>query len=398
MKPRTLAHFHSRARGLAHFGSRARGLAHFGSRARGLASTLLLISLMAFPGSVIAQPVDSLLLAPDQSGFTGFAASRTPGHLGVDGTLWLDYALHPLEGRDLNVRGMPLRQRVDGTAIVQLGLWSRLALAVRLPFVLAQEGDVGMRRAGVGNPALDGRVRVHGAGVRPDGTVRDGLALSLRGVVHLPTASERRYIAEDRVRLDVSATLDVELFGILVGGAFSWRVNQWSEPTPRGAFAEELRFDGGVRVPVQLLSRRYPGKLLEGILIEVGVGHFRAQPFEARFTPGEARLGYRVAVSDYFSTLALGAGFNDSFGNPDLRVLLGLGYSPRKHDQDADGIPDHSDGCVHLPEDRDGYQDQDGCPDDDNDGDMIVDEDDRCPLVPAEWGKDDDEDGCTDGS
>jgi len=354
-----------------------------------------LFSYAALPARLFAQPVDSLLPAPDQSGFSGFAASRTPGHLGVDGTLWLDYALHSLEGRDLNLRGMPLRQRVDGTAIVQLGLWSRAALAVRVPFVMSQEGDVGMRRAGIGNPALDGRIRVYGAGVRPDGTVRDGLALALRSVVHLPTASERRYIADEQVRLDVSVTLDVELFGILAGGAFSWRVNQWDEPV-RSAFAEELRFDGGVRVPVQLLARRYPGKLTEALLLEAGFGHFRGQPFDARFTPAEGRLGYRIAVSDYIATVALGAAFNQGFGNPDLRVLLGFGYAPRKHDQDADGIPDHRDGCDHLPEDRDGYQDEDGCPDDDNDGDMIVDEDDRCPLEAAEWGKDDDEDGCTD--
>jgi hypothetical protein len=52
---------------------------------------------------------------------------------------------------------------------------------------------------------------------------------------------------------------------------------------------------------------------------------------------------------------------------------------------------------VHLPEDRDGFQDEDGCADDDNDGDMIVDEDDRCPNASAEEGRDEDEDGCTDG-
>jgi hypothetical protein len=118
--------------------------------------------------------------------------------------------------------------------------------------------------------------------------------------------------------------------------------------------------------------------------------------FAARRTPVEGRLGYRLGFSDFFLTAALGAAFNPALGNPDLRVLLAFGYSPRAHDQDADGIPDRSDKCVHLPEDRDGFQDEDGCADDDNDGDMIVDEDDRCPLVPAEWGKDEDEDGCTD--
>ena len=73
-----------------------------------------------------------------------------------------------------------------------------------------------------------------------------------------------------------------------------------------------------------------------------------------------------------------------------------FGWSPRTHDQDADGVPDSEDQCEHLPEDRDGFQDADGCADDDNDGDLIVDEDDQCPMEPAEVGRDEDEDGCTD--
>ena len=82
--------------------------------------------------------------------------------------------------------------------------------------------------------------------------------------------------------------------------------------------------------------------------------------------------------------------------DPDTLAPKPFGYALRKHDQDGDGIPDRSDKCPHVPEDRDGFQDEDGCADDDNYGDQIVDEDDRCPAEPAEWGHDDDEDGCTD--
>ncbi len=48
-------------------------------------------------------------------------------------------------------------------------------------------------------------------------------------------------------------------------------------------------------------------------------------------------------------------------------------------DRDEDGVVDNLDKCPGEPEDRDGFQDADGCPDPDNDGDGILDRDDRCP-------------------
>ncbi len=57
-------------------------------------------------------------------------------------------------------------------------------------------------------------------------------------------------------------------------------------------------------------------------------------------------------------------------------------------DNDADGIPDTSDRCPNDPEDFDGFQDEDGCPDPDNDGDQVADVDDYCPNTPGVPGGD----------
>lgn len=65
-------------------------------------------------------------------------------------------------------------------------------------------------------------------------------------------------------------------------------------------------------------------------------------------------------------------------------------------DADGDGIPDDVDECVEEPEDFDGYQDEDGCPDPDNDGDNILDADDICPLDAEDVDGFQDEDGCPD--
>ena len=51
-------------------------------------------------------------------------------------------------------------------------------------------------------------------------------------------------------------------------------------------------------------------------------------------------------------------------------------------DTDGDGIPDDLDSCPNEPEDRDGYEDHDGCPDPDNDHDGVPDVLDKCPNEP----------------
>jgi outer membrane protein OmpA-like peptidoglycan-associated protein len=52
---------------------------------------------------------------------------------------------------------------------------------------------------------------------------------------------------------------------------------------------------------------------------------------------------------------------------------------PVSKDSDVDGVPDDIDRCPLDPEDKDGHQDEDGCPEADNDGDGIVDKADACP-------------------
>ena len=76
-------------------------------------------------------------------------------------------------------------------------------------------------------------------------------------------------------------------------------------------------------------------------------------------------------------------GFEDTDGCPDL-------------DNDKDGIPDKTDKCADLAEDFDGFQDEDGCPDLDNDGDGIPDLKDKCPNEPEDFDGVRDEDGCPD--
>ncbi|MET0387836.1 MAG: OmpA family protein, partial [Polyangiales bacterium] len=65
-------------------------------------------------------------------------------------------------------------------------------------------------------------------------------------------------------------------------------------------------------------------------------------------------------------------------------------------DRDQDGVDDAADDCPDEPEDRDGFADDDGCPDPDNDNDGVLDINDKCPSEPETQNGIDDADGCPD--
>ncbi|MCB9671905.1 MAG: hypothetical protein H6736_19655 [Alphaproteobacteria bacterium] len=66
-------------------------------------------------------------------------------------------------------------------------------------------------------------------------------------------------------------------------------------------------------------------------------------------------------------------------------------------DKDGDGVPNKTDQCKEEPEDKDGFEDEDGCPDLDNDKDGIPDEQDqKCRNEPEDKDGFEDEDGCPD--
>lgn len=66
---------------------------------------------------------------------------------------------------------------------------------------------------------------------------------------------------------------------------------------------------------------------------------------------------------------------------PDVPGPVENGGCPAElKDRDGDGISDATDRCIDQPEDRDGFQDEDGCPEPDNDNDGLLDGADKCPL------------------
>ncbi|NTX51614.1 OmpA family protein [Myxococcus sp. CA039A] len=73
-----------------------------------------------------------------------------------------------------------------------------------------------------------------------------------------------------------------------------------------------------------------------------------------------------------------------------------LTLAPAPVDSDGDGLIDTEDRCSSEPEDMDGFEDTDGCPDADNDRDGVPDAVDACPLEAEAINGVKDEDGCPD--
>ena len=118
-------------------------------------------------------------------------------------------------------------------------------------------------------------------------------------------------------------------------------------------------------------------------------------------------LAARIAGPHGFGfTVGGGGGLNTEFSAPEFRVLGGLSWShtlgahgqdqSSYGDADNDGVKDGADRCMTSPEDKDNFQDSDGCPDSDNDGDAILDVNDKCPNSAEDLDGFEDEDGCPD--
>jgi outer membrane protein OmpA-like peptidoglycan-associated protein len=101
-----------------------------------------------------------------------------------------------------------------------------------------------------------------------------------------------------------------------------------------------------------------------------------------------------VLASDDARLLTLGIEVTFSDARPQSAKPPPPRAKPAEHDRDHDGITDPSDKCPDRPEDMDGHDDADGCPDPDNDGDGVLDAKDACPNDAEDFDDFEDADGC----
>ena len=160
--------------------------------------------------------------------------------------------------------------------------------------------------------------------------------------------------------------------------------------------------------PALIVQQDIPASSTWGFM-HAGIG------FKVGFTPWTGlRVDGRIMAPWTALSPVIPQGNRIGYGGPDFEVLGSLFVNfgeiekvhifketirelkPTSNDRDGDGIPDDLDKCPNEPEDKDGFQDEDGCPDLDNDGDGIPDTLDKCPNEPEDKDGFQDEDGCPD--
>jgi outer membrane protein OmpA-like peptidoglycan-associated protein len=367
------------------------------------------------PGSAWAQfQLDTY--APPPSPRDGFVVSRLgalqAGDLGL--TLHLDYANDPLVYEDpagsasaerASVVAHQLVAHLRGSYAVTAGV----LVYAGLPIVLAMTGRIlpgvpGADGAGTGDPILGARVRLLGA----DRRVPFALGLNAAGSLPLARAIDggKAYTGTRGPALMGAVLAELRLGGVDLDAQAGGRI---AREVTQANLDIGPRLDAALGISVALAAQWVGHGELYG-------STSTKRSFSRAQSPLEGLLGIKhFASPGWCLGAAVGHGFTRGAGSPDVRGLLMVGYAtpaaPQRAaaapipppvifpppapppplpaiveaptDSDQDGILDRDDRCPNDPEDKDGFEDADGCPDPDNDQDGVADADDECPLIPG---------------
>ena len=382
---------------------------------------ILLAAILLAPATAAAQPGGDIDLqafrpAMDSRGFITVNASQVLGpnepSFGLVTTWGRGVLRFEEDGNTYEVQNVITPTLVGAYGLRLLGL--ELEVGASLPFTImsgdrAPDSDAGTP----GDPNDDQSYRFEGQGLgdaalhlkwRARSTSRPpGLGLALMASVSLPTASEsNRWLGDDAVVPQLIGIVDLERgrFKLAANAGLRWRDDtrfEDDQPMMNGIPIPLTRgvIEAGSTAPFGAAAAYAVSPQTFDAVVEL----FGAAPLTGEnFFPLEALAGAKLYLArNSFLSFGAGAGLLDDQGaNPDLRAFVGIVFEPNVGDRDGDGIKDDVDACPDEPEDRDGFEDTDGCPELDNDRDRIPDTDDACPLDPEDRDGFDDEDGCPD--
>jgi OOP family OmpA-OmpF porin len=130
-----------------------------------------------------------------------------------------------------------------------------------------------------------------------------------------------------------------------------------------------------------------------GAEVDGSIGMVKRAQGANQFSTGHV-FAQNLLPSGLGLTVGAGTALLRGVGAPDYRVVGALTFTPLIRDADGDGLLDDVDACPTAPEDVDGWEDDDGCPDGDDDRDGLPDVSDTCPREPEDFDGWQDQDGC----
>ena len=390
-------------------------------------SATVLTSLLALSVASLAGAQPSV----DARGFRGstdpasglyLEPASSPGTGEWNANLWLSYAYRPITLRDPSTDEIAfdvVSHQVTADLAAGVGIAQRVALGLDLPVLVYQGGDdptpestrslgdTPLPSQGIGDLGLVGKLTL----VRPTGGDFGGFALALHERLTLPTGDDASFLAEGAITSETRLLAEYRLvaLGIHLAAGAKLRAEEARvacADTPidpqRGdlcatRFGHELPFGLGFSLRPQAFGLDEQGRVT--LYLETH-GHLPISPiapFEsAGVVAAQLGVGARYALRDLSLIAGVETALVSAVGSAPLRAIASVSWAPRVHDADADGVEDEADQCRELGEDRDGFQDEDGCPEGDNDEDGVVDEEDRCAAQAEDEDGFQDEDGCPD--
>ncbi len=307
------------------------------------------------------------------------------------------YALLTLEDGSGNELATPIRHRAGLDYFVGLGLGGRVALGASLPTVMYQTGDALPAELGappvphlsLGDATLEARTTL-----LPPGAL-GGFGLGALARLSVPTGAASSFASDGDPRGELRVLGELGLIGVTLRGALGVRLRGEEQHFANETFGHDLPWGAGLLVRPQAFGLDDEGNWLATIEASGAVA-MTPEFMARRQSPALFSLAGRRAFGDVALRIGVDLPLSSAPGVPLVRGFVGLGWAPRALDADSDGISDEKDGCTELAEDRDGFEDGDGCPDFDNDGDGVADGDDRCPGELEDMDGTLDEDGCPD--
>ena len=365
-------------------------------------STLALTALAALtaPGAPAAAATNPKVnvqvfrpAAHEKDLFTVFG-TRIPDHLRWTASAMLNFGKNPLvfvdQSTGTNRRDEVIRNRLTLDLMGTIALYDWVDVGLAIPVHLLNSGQAGGFAApsqpvpsfALGDLRLTPKLKILN---RKDDDA-DGLGVAFLFELDLPTGAPNGFVS-DGFSFVPTALVDFKMGPAYVAANLGARV--------RGT--EDVLF---LEVSHEFLWRLGASyDVLPEQLQVVGELYGATSDFGRNASYMEGMLGGRLSLPDdgWTVTLGGGSGFLKGYGNTKFRLFAGVGYAtPIIKDQDMDGILDDVDKCPLEPEDFDGFEDEDGCPEADNDKDGVPDVSDRCPMDPEDKDNYKDDDGCPD--
>jgi len=312
-----------------------------------------------------------------------------------------------LRDNESDIRQRIVDYQLKAEIWASVGLFDYVDIGFIMPMVLAQEaGDVITEalEPRVFNSFTTADLRIVPKLKILNAEEFGGFGLALVVPISLPTGDSESYNSEGRVRIEPRLILDYRTDGgfvVAANVAFQPRQTRTVLNFENG---DAFKWGLGLEVPLVEDKLALIGTIFGTVAVgtDVSISEGRTMPIEAL---GGVQWWF---LEDWIGNVGGGAGLTDGVGAPDFRAFLSIGYTPMKpkiRDADGDGVVDADDKCPLEPEDLDGFQDDDGCPDPDNDGDGVLDVADgnrdktgfgACRNDPEDKDGFEDEDGCPD--